>query len=239
MSKTFGTKNRIIKLLKEKPMTITEISEVLGLSKATVSQHMSELESMSMIEQVDNSHFKKVKFYKLPNAGSHVIEQKNGGARFRGIVLPLILAIAVVAVLAAAILQNSGTQVRILPAENVTPVASTAPIGEACPMIIAFTNGTHANESLLNSIVSGIASGSQCSLAYLSGNRIGNLNYTSSNGTVYVPELRYRYTINQTNIANLKAAVDEGFCGDLKALAFFGINYTEPAGLVCKASIYS
>ncbi len=49
MSKTFGTKNKIVKLLKEKPMTVTEISAVLGLSKATVSQHMSELENMSMV----------------------------------------------------------------------------------------------------------------------------------------------------------------------------------------------
>ncbi|MEM0154654.1 MAG: winged helix-turn-helix domain-containing protein [Methanothrix sp.] len=239
MSKTFGTKNKIVKLLKEKPMTVTEISAVLGLSKATVSQHMAELENMSMIKQVDNQHFKKVKFYRLSDAKTNTVEQRSNSG-FRKMIIPSVLAILIVGIiLGAGMLQKPNNQVRIGPdITNTTPGIGTG-TAAACPMIRAFVNGTHANESLLSSIVSGIASGSPCSLAYVSGNKIGNLNYTSSDGTVQVPELGYRYTINQTAIANLKAEVDGGECSSIDALAFFGINYTKPSGVACKANIYS
>lgn len=239
MSKTFGTKNKIVKLLKEKPMTVTEISAVLGLSKATVSQHMAELENMSMIEQIDNPHYKKVKFYRLSDAKAGVVEQRPSTG-FRKMIIPSILAILVVGIIiGAAVLQKPANQIRIGPAitNNSSRVGSLG-VGYACPMIRAFTNGTHANESLISSIVSEIASGSPCSLAYISGNTVGNLNYTSANGTVQVPELGYKYTINQTAIANLKTEVDNGDCYDTGALAFFGINYTKPAGVTCKDNLY-
>ena len=239
MSKTFGTKNKIVKLLREKPMTVTEISAVLGLSKATVSQHMSELENMSMVEQVDNPHYKKVKFYKLSEAKANVVEQRSAG--FRKMIIPSVLAILLVGIiLSAAVLQKPSNTTRIGPAiTNNNSSARTLGVGYACPMIRAFTNGTHANESLLSSIVSEIALGSPCSLAYVNGNKVGNLNYTSSNGTVQVPALGYKYTINQTAIANLKNEVNNGDCYDTGALAFFGINYSKPAGVTCKANLYS
>ncbi len=239
MSKTFGTKNKIVKLLREKPMTVTEISAVLGLSKATVSQHMSELENMSMIEHIDNPHYKKVKFYRLSDAKTGAVEQ--GSAGLRKMIIPSVLAILLVGIiLSAAVLQKPSNTIRIGPAiTNSNSSARSLGVGYACPMIMAFTNGTHANESMLSSIVSEIALGFPCSLAYVNGNKVGNLNYTSSNGTVQVPELGYKYTINQTSIANLKTKIDNGDCYDTGALAFFGINYSKPAGIACKANIYS
>ena len=240
MSKTFGTKNKIVKLLGEKPMTVTEISAVLGLSKATVSQHMAELENMSMVEQIDNPHFKKVKFYRLSDAKSRAVEQSSSPG-FRRMIIPAVLAVLVVGIiLIAGAVQKPVNQTHIVTrVTNASTGIGSLSSGYACPMIRAFTNGTHANESTLSGIVSEIALGSPCSLAYVSGNIVANLNYTSSNGTVLVPELGYRYTINQTAIANLKARINNGDCYDTGALAFFGISYQIPSGVTCKADIYS
>lgn len=65
MSKTLETKRKILNLLKKREMTITGLSEELGLSTATISQHMEELQRMGAIEKIDNEHFKKLKYYRL------------------------------------------------------------------------------------------------------------------------------------------------------------------------------
>ncbi|MCL5679726.1 MAG: winged helix-turn-helix domain-containing protein [Candidatus Marsarchaeota archaeon] len=241
MSKTFGTKKRIVKLLSEKTMDITEISAVLGLSKATVSQHISELENMSMVEQIDNSHFKRVKYYRLSGKGSGMQAQNRNGASLGKLIIPAIIAIILVGVLLFSVNQQKHTVIpnALVNTSNIHNT-STLGIGAACPMIIAFPNGSHANESTLNGIVKGIALGDVCDMAYVNPNgRIAGLNYTADNGTVYVPELRYSYTLNQTNIKNLETNLDNGYCSDQKALEFFGINYTKPSGVKCKANIYA
>lgn len=68
MGKTLETKKKILNLLQRKEMTISELSRELGLSSATVSQHMDELRSMGAIEKIDNEHFKKLKYYKRSEA---------------------------------------------------------------------------------------------------------------------------------------------------------------------------
>ena len=65
MSKTLETKKKILDLLKEREMTVTELSQILGLSGPTIAQHISELQAMGAIEKMDNEHFKKLKFYKM------------------------------------------------------------------------------------------------------------------------------------------------------------------------------
>ncbi len=65
MSKTLETKKKILDLLKDREMTVTELSQILGLSGPTVAQHISELQDMGAIEKIDSEHFKKLKFYKI------------------------------------------------------------------------------------------------------------------------------------------------------------------------------
>ncbi len=232
MSGTLDTKKKIVSMLKKKSMNITEISRGLGLSKATISQHISELESMGVVEIVNNPHYRKVKYYTVSGSLGNNAEPENAGQRssIAKILVPAVFAIALLVLFALAIANE--------PVKSAVPVPSPGG-ASACPMIRAFPNGTHTNESMLSSIVPEIALGDPCSLAYVNGNRVGNLNYTSSNGTVQVPELGYKYTINQTAIANLKTEVDNGDCYDTEALAFFGINYTVPKGVDCKVSIFS
>lgn len=65
MSKTLKTKRKILALLKGKDMTITGLSAALGLSNATVSQHIEELSRAGTIERVENEHFRKLKYYRI------------------------------------------------------------------------------------------------------------------------------------------------------------------------------
>ena len=65
MSKTWETKNRIIRMLSSRPYTLSEISEKLNLSASTVSEHLRELESRGAISQVSNQYSHKWKYYKL------------------------------------------------------------------------------------------------------------------------------------------------------------------------------
>lgn len=65
LSKIFETKKKILALLKENNMTITELSQQLGLSTQTVGQHIAELQEMGAIEKIDSEHFKKLKIYKV------------------------------------------------------------------------------------------------------------------------------------------------------------------------------
>ncbi len=65
MSKTMETKEHIIMLLKERKRTTTELAGELGLAKSTISQHISELESMGKIRAADNSFFRRVRHYEI------------------------------------------------------------------------------------------------------------------------------------------------------------------------------
>jgi DNA-binding transcriptional ArsR family regulator len=64
MGKTLETKKRILSLLKKKEMTISELSRELGLSTATISQHLDEMRSIGAVEKMENEHFKKLKYYR-------------------------------------------------------------------------------------------------------------------------------------------------------------------------------
>ncbi|MCL4389243.1 MAG: winged helix-turn-helix domain-containing protein [Candidatus Marsarchaeota archaeon] len=64
MSKTWGTKKRILKILSQKQMNVSEISGELGLSVSTTSQHLSELNRIGAIREVENPFIKKWKYYR-------------------------------------------------------------------------------------------------------------------------------------------------------------------------------
>ncbi len=65
MGRTAETKKRILAMLKKNNRRLMDIYPELGLSAATVSQHLKELKEMGLIEELDNSHFKNEKYYSL------------------------------------------------------------------------------------------------------------------------------------------------------------------------------
>jgi predicted ArsR family transcriptional regulator len=64
MSKTLRTKKEILKLLSVRSKTLTDISTELELAPSTVSQHLVELKAIGAIENVENPHVKKWKYYR-------------------------------------------------------------------------------------------------------------------------------------------------------------------------------
>ena len=65
MGRTAETKKKILAMLKKNNRRLMDIYPELGLSAATVSQHLKELKEMGLIEELDNSHFKNEKYYSL------------------------------------------------------------------------------------------------------------------------------------------------------------------------------
>lgn len=65
MSKFFKTKKHILEALSGKNMTLTELSQDLGLAASTVSQHIRELIDTGEVEHVDNPWIKRWKYYRI------------------------------------------------------------------------------------------------------------------------------------------------------------------------------
>lgn len=106
MTKTWDTKGRILELLGKKRMTLTELSETLGLAPSTVSQHIKELLSMGAIRQVDNPYVVKWKYYERAQVLDNAQAQPGAHAE-RQIMTPYLLrivsGIVIVAVVAIAL----------------------------------------------------------------------------------------------------------------------------------------
>lgn len=65
MTKMWRKKGEILKLIEKKPMTVSGISERLGLAVSTTSQHVAELKEIGAITEMDIGHAKKWRYYKL------------------------------------------------------------------------------------------------------------------------------------------------------------------------------
>ena len=77
MSKLFESKKKIIELVKEKPMTMTQISEKLGLGQSTTNQHIKELLKIGAIKEIENPYSRKWKYYEY-NKGFEKRLEDNG-----------------------------------------------------------------------------------------------------------------------------------------------------------------
>ncbi len=239
MTKNLQTKSRILNLLKKRKMTITEISQDLGISKSTASQHMSELARMNLVEQEFNPHFKKVKYYKATGSSSSASNQEYGKISRAIVGISIVAALGAALIFLALVRSAAHYHVRT---NTTTENAGIRGNALSCPVMLIYNN---PNTSVIYHIVNGIADGDPCQMAYINGNTssftqaLGGLKYISDNGTVYVPSARFNYTLSSTQVTDLEASVDNGYCYDLKALQFFGIKFSIPSGTSCKASIYS
>ncbi len=149
MGKTLETKKKILDMLKEKKMTVGEISKELGLSHATISQHISELQRAGAIEKIDNEHFKKLKYYKT---------DENSSTRFFKYVVGGVVLIVLISVLSGIIYLNyfSGSTNKSVNTLNYTTTINntvkTTNLGteitvnnagaQACPFLFYNLNGT-------------------------------------------------------------------------------------------------
>ncbi|MDE1850984.1 MAG: ArsR family transcriptional regulator, partial [Candidatus Micrarchaeota archaeon] len=77
MGRTGSTKNAILGMISKKERTLSEISEELGLSPSTVSQHLHELEADGAIREIENTHMRKWKYYGLAEGAITASKGKN------------------------------------------------------------------------------------------------------------------------------------------------------------------
>jgi len=68
------TRVRILKALKQRRKTLSELSEELGLAVSGVKEHLETLQSAELITKVDDGH--KWKYYELTRKGSEIIGPK-------------------------------------------------------------------------------------------------------------------------------------------------------------------
>ena len=234
--KAFETKRDILNMLKERKMTVSEISNETGLSKATISQHMKELVEDGKITPEENSHFKRTKYFRI---------RKDEGSILAGASKYIIVAVIIVALasVGAISLRLNTTPIPPTPTTgNALTTVSVQPssgITQDCIMLPIYST---ANYSSLNRVVGMIAQGSYCYLGYvnLTSNTISigsGVSYSSSNGTIQVQSLSYVYVLNATDRANLVNRYAQGNCLAGNALRFFGIN--ETIKVQCKAMIYN
>ncbi len=68
MTKNGQTKKKILDMLRERQMTLTDISERLNLAPSTVSQHLKELLAVNAIREVETEYNRKWKYYRPVDA---------------------------------------------------------------------------------------------------------------------------------------------------------------------------
>ena len=68
------TRVRILKALKQRRKTLSELSEELGLAVSGVKEHLETLQSAELITKMDDGH--KWKYYELTRKGSEIIGPK-------------------------------------------------------------------------------------------------------------------------------------------------------------------
>lgn len=93
MSKSGDTKRKIIEMLKQKSLTMTDISRRLELAPSTVTQHLQEMEDAGIIKLVRS---RRLKYYELNEYPP--IDIKQGMPNIRRMAVPLAI-LALVALL--------------------------------------------------------------------------------------------------------------------------------------------
>lgn len=209
MGKTLQTKKRILSLLRKREMTATELSDELGLSTATISQHLEELQGMGTVEKVENEHFKKLKYYRIKR------EVNMNMAKY------VIGALVIIAVLGGIYLYigkmktspytNATVPSRSTSTATNSTINSTIPITPggvggafACPLITYRLNGTISNYSGFSLHYLNYSGGEVADYVIGDGS-IGRL-YASEfvNGVIRQPEnSTLSFTTNRTHYAIL------------------------------------
>ncbi|MDE1828199.1 MAG: ArsR family transcriptional regulator [Candidatus Micrarchaeota archaeon] len=182
MGKTGSTKNAILGMIAKRERTLSEISEELGLSPSTVSQHLHELEADGAIREIENTHIRKWKYYGLPEGAITASKGKNmtnnrtllyyGGG------------IVVIAAIALLVLSAQGTAGGSLQGYLHVPISLTDP-----PHVPVGTTALMINYSSVEAHLSGSANSSGWISSNASGriNLLSLLNVSQTIGNVSIP----------------------------------------------------
>lgn len=126
MSKTGDTKKKILEILAQRSVTLTDISNRLSLAPSTVSQHLQELTDSGMIKLVEDRP-RKWKYYELNrnNSRYRIFNRPNYNRWIDPKRVAVPIAAIAIALIAAFFIFTSGTQV---PSSNMVYLAPGASI---------------------------------------------------------------------------------------------------------------
>ncbi|MGC8479133.1 MAG: winged helix-turn-helix domain-containing protein [Candidatus Micrarchaeia archaeon] len=194
MGKTFETKKKILELLKKQKMSVSEISNKLNLSHATVSQHIAELCKTGAIEKIDNEYYKRVTYYKI-NTNNNLFIKYIGAA-------VVIIVIAIIAIMTYIFFATNNLGIKtiittngiyttaIINTSNSTSTISNFAVNNnfttitvrtsssimACPFLFYNLNGSITNANTYNTYLVNSSSGSVYREFLLNRNSVLNLN---------------------------------------------------------------
>lgn len=114
---------RILKTLKERRKTLSEISQEMEMSASAVKEHLENLESAGLIVKIDDGH--KWKYYELTQKGGNIVAPKE----LRVWILLSASTVALVASLMAIFFAYSGAggELSGFQAEKAVPALAEAP----------------------------------------------------------------------------------------------------------------
>lgn len=104
MSRHGDTKDEIVRLISRGENTLSRISEALNLAPSTVSKHIHDLEAEGRIEQVNNDHVKKWKYYQVSGTAREIDQYSRPMMNKSTFVSRGIFIVAIIGIIAAALL---------------------------------------------------------------------------------------------------------------------------------------
>ncbi|MBI2079798.1 winged helix-turn-helix transcriptional regulator [Candidatus Micrarchaeota archaeon] len=143
MLKAIGAETRIgiLKALKERQKTQTELADELKLSTPTILEHISQLEKAGLVELVESDKERKWKYYKLTKTGGKLVDRKRINVV---ILLGSSLLVALGALYSIISTAKSSTQIAVQKEvfEKIVPVASeTTQIVSEAPNLVEASQG--------------------------------------------------------------------------------------------------
>jgi len=118
------TRVKILKSLKERRKTLTEISKEQNMSVSGIKEHLETLEKVGLIEKIDDGH--KWKYYELTKKGKEIVAPKE-------VKVLIMLSISIIALIASAFFLFPPAHLEAAQSEGPRLTSSDAPM--AAPMM--------------------------------------------------------------------------------------------------------
>lgn len=140
------TRTEMIKLLRERNHTLTELSKKLDMAAPTIKQHLGILQQAGLIEGLDEG--RKWKYYTLTRKGKNIFATEAPA----NVLIVLAISVVVMVGLLYGLLLTVGSQApgQLMQAESRVPTITEAPY--AVPCIAAPTGGEKESDKIMGTV---------------------------------------------------------------------------------------
>jgi DNA-binding transcriptional ArsR family regulator len=151
MGKHGSTKEEILRQISQGSDNLSAISDALKLAPSTVSKHLHDLEAAGLIEQRDDSHVKKWKYYRLKQDARGLGD--SGARMFTGkSAITAALALVIIAIIAFSVYgMNQNAAYNSTLKTNYVPISITDPPQVPSGTQALYINYSHLTAQVVNS----------------------------------------------------------------------------------------